>query len=316
VLDVERMMNDSWRASGRLRQLGPTRSTTSAVPLTPSTSPIRRAQRSAPKVGQAFYINYPDRRESSATMPSGSHHLNQTASIRPASRQQTCSLTAGNIDEAFWQAFLFVHFGKHSKAGWRLARDFYAGSGPQARWTWARVSRNLSRVSKWLEAQRPKWVKDGVRRHFGNHRKFESLKETGKAIESYVTWVGAPGHSKLIAKAIADVGPDRRAVFDHLYRSMASVWSFGRTARFDYLTLLGKLDLAPIDPASAYLVGATGPLDGVKQLFGRRSRKLRPHDLEEKLLELGNVLGVNQQVLEDAICNWQKSPKSFRPFRG
>jgi hypothetical protein len=30
-LDVERVMNDSWRASGRLRQLGPAGSTTSTV---------------------------------------------------------------------------------------------------------------------------------------------------------------------------------------------------------------------------------------------------------------------------------------------
>jgi Alpha-glutamyl/putrescinyl thymine pyrophosphorylase clade 3 len=226
------------------------------------------------------------------------------------------SIRAGDIDEACWHAFLFVHFGKHSKAGWRLARDFYAGGGPQTRWTWALVRKNPRKVTTWLATQRLKWAKDGVARHFGNHRKFESLKETGKAIESYVEWVGAPGHSKLIANAVADAGPDRRAVFDHLYKSMASVWGFGRTAKFDYLALLGKLNLAPIDPASAYLVGATGPLDGTKQLFGKAVKKLRAHDLDEKLLELGDALGVNQQVLEDAICNWQKSPASFRPFRG
>lgn len=47
-LDVERVMDDSWRASGRLQQ-GPIGSTTSAVLVTPSTSPMRRAPCSAPK---------------------------------------------------------------------------------------------------------------------------------------------------------------------------------------------------------------------------------------------------------------------------
>src|SRR5437773_11418448 len=31
---------------------------------------------------------------------------------------------------------------------------------------------------------------------------------------------------------------------------------------------------------------------------------------------LGACLGVGMQVLEDALCNWQKSPDTFKPFRG
>jgi hypothetical protein len=93
-------MNDSWRASGRLRQLGPTGSTTSTVLEHRRRHLFRRAPRSAPLAGQAFYINYPDRRESSTMMRSGSHHLNQTASIRPTSRQQTCSLTLRGLPVA------------------------------------------------------------------------------------------------------------------------------------------------------------------------------------------------------------------------
>lgn len=225
------------------------------------------------------------------------------------------AIRAGNADEAGWLAFLFVYFGKHSKAGWRLARDFYAGSGPQKHWTWSRVKKNPSIVGTWLATQRVLWAKDGIARHFGNHRKYESLAATASSIASYVDWVGV-SHLDLVAKAVAAAGPDRRAVFDHLYESMATVWRFGRTARFDYLALLGKLDLAPIEPARAYLVGATGPLSGTKLLFGKRANGLPTKTLEHMLLTLGDVLRVNQQVLEDAICNWQKSPAAFQPFRG
>ncbi len=31
----------------------------------------------------------------------------------------------GNIEEAFWLVFIFVHFGRSARTGWRLARDIY-----------------------------------------------------------------------------------------------------------------------------------------------------------------------------------------------
>ena len=35
----------------------------------------------------------------------------------------------GRIDEAFWLVFLSVHFGRHGRSGWRLARDVYGRLG-------------------------------------------------------------------------------------------------------------------------------------------------------------------------------------------
>ena len=68
-------------------------------------------------------------------------------------------------------------------------------------------------------------------------------------------------------------------VFDYLYRSMDAVASFGRMAKFDYLTMVAKLGLAPIEPGSTYMPGATGPLSGARLLFGkpesRRGRSRR-----------------------------------------
>jgi hypothetical protein len=84
-------------------------------------------------------------------------------------------------------------------------------------------------------------------------------------------------------------------------------------ARFDYLTMVGKLELAAILPGSTYLEGSSGPLDGARLLFGRNERA---QVLDAWLVELGEQLGVGMQVLEDALCNWQKSPNKFRPFRG
>jgi hypothetical protein len=89
---------------------------------------------------------------------------------------------------------------------------------------------------------------------------------------------------------------------------------FGRTARFDFLTLLSRLQLLPITPPRAYLEGATGPLSGAKLLFN--TSPTTPRMLDQRLTELDDHLHLGPDILEDALCNWQKSPEVFMPFRG
>ena len=101
---------------------------------------------------------------------------------------------------------------------------------------------------------------------------------TGAAVESYVRWVRHHRtHQMLVQEAQEQTGGDPRTTFDYLYRSMDDVVSFGRTAKFDYLTMIGKLQLAPIEPGSTYMQGATGPYQGALLLFGGNARaKLSP----------------------------------------
>jgi hypothetical protein len=232
----------------------------------------------------------------------------------------------GRIEEAFWLVFLSVHFGRNRHTGWRLARDVYGALGSSTPWDWARINSSPKRFCRWLAAQQAILKGgDGILRRFGNHRKYESLnaaspKWTGVAIESYVRWVGpSKSHQDLVQRALEQVGGDPRETFDYLYRSMSGVARFGRTARFDYLTMVGKLGLAPIEPGSTYMEGATGPRKGALLLFGGNMRsKLSPSELEAWLVQLEAHLELyfGMQVLEDALCNWQKSPGKFKPFRG
>jgi len=225
----------------------------------------------------------------------------------------------GNIEEAFWLIFLFVHFGKHARAGWRYAREVYGRLGGGGRWDWASTSADPSQFRAWLDSHLGDLKREGVARGFGNHRKRESLDAyspngTGAVVESYVVWVNPPRtYQELMEQALGHANGDPRGAFDHLYRSMETVRRFGRLARFDYLTMVGKLHLAPITPGSAYLQGSTGPVQGARLLFGG-------HDsaavLDLKLVRLEAQLNVGMQVLEDALCNWQKSPNKFKPFRG
>ena len=224
----------------------------------------------------------------------------------------------GNIDEAYWMVFLFVHFGKNSKAGWRYAREVYGRLGEGGRWDWAAVSSDPSAFRLWLDSRQAQLKRLGVPRGFGNHRKYQSLDAhsqygTGAAFESYVEWVGPPRtHQEMMSQVYRKAGTSPRKAFRELYDTMRIISSFGRTARFDYLAMVGRLELASILPDSPYLQGSTGPLKGARLLFGNHGS---PKQLNDWSIQLGRHLEVGMQEIEDSICNWQKSPTSFIPFR-
>jgi len=230
----------------------------------------------------------------------------------------------GETDEAWWLVFLSTHFGKHSIDGWRLVRDVYGKLGQGSLWDWVTISHNPAAFGSWLSANEATLRGgDGISRRFSNHRKYESLKAssangTSNIFASYVAWVAPPRtHAALVRDLHKTVGQDPHAVFAALYKSLDAVNRFGRLGKFDFLAMLGKLDIAPIVPGSTFLTGATGPLAGARLLFGgERDARLSARDLEANLIRFGQETGLGSQVLEDALCNWQKSPSSYVRFRG
>jgi hypothetical protein len=229
----------------------------------------------------------------------------------------------GNTDEAYWCVFLFIYFGKHPRGGWRYAREVYGRLGGGGRWDWTSTSSSPSTFRDWLRDNAPRIRRPGEPGGFGNHRKYESLdadsdRGTGAAVESYVRWIAPPrGHEEFFTTAYEENGRDPEKTFNWLYRSMKAVQSFGRTARFEYLATVGALGLAPIKPDKAYLADSTGPKTGAKLLFtDEANHDLSNRRLEELAVQLGLTLSIGMQELEDAICNWQKSPERFRAFRG
>ncbi len=232
----------------------------------------------------------------------------------------------GDAEEAIWLVFLAIHFGKALGSGWRLARDVYGRMGQGLPWTWATISANPDDFREWLATSYAALKGDGIPRNFGNHRKYETLRpdsrrSTANVVDSYISWVGpSRSHQSLLAAAKNACGDDPRRMFDHLYRSMSMVTSFGRTARFDYLTMLGKLELASISPGSTYMEGATGPVRGASLLFsGATHSRTDRASLDQWLVALDARLQLGpfgMQILEDAVCNWQKSPGKYLRFRG
>lgn len=223
-------------------------------------------------------------------------------------------------DEAFWLVFLATHFGKHRYDGWRACAEFYRGDGVEARWSFDRVVAEGASLARWLRRNSERFSG-----RFGNHRKYESTRADSarsldKIVASYIDWiVDSPQqcHESKFEEALEESEFDPKLAFENLFRSMDSVLSFGRTAKFDYLTMLSKVRLATIEPDSCHLRKATGPFAAAKLLFGARGSSARVRDaLDAKLIHFGAVIGLPMDVLEDSLCNWQKSPEEFVPFRG
>ncbi|MDI1309725.1 MAG: hypothetical protein PSV17_09875 [Methylotenera sp.] len=230
---------------------------------------------------------------------------------------------SGNLDEAFWLIFLATHFGKNGRTAWKLIRDVYWALGEGYCWSWQRVSQNPNYFTDWLRSNYDNLKNDGVARNFGNHRKYETLRPTSarstwRVVNSYISWIGQTrSHQAFLEVFYNSVGNDSKQLFQAMYNSMSSVLSFARTGKFDFLTTLSNLNIVPITADSTYLKGATGPLRGAKLLFGGSVLcNLRAGELEVMNNSLDEYLGVGMQVLEDSMCNWQKSPSHFIAFRG
>jgi len=224
-------------------------------------------------------------------------------------------LQRGNDDEAAWLLFLMTHFAKPADTGWLRLQDVYGRLGAGI-WDWKAVSANPAAFGNWMAAN---WQR--IRGKFGNHRKYETLRPTAtrsttRVVESYIAWVGTGGHRKLFAGFVHRSGNNPHTIFEALYRAIPMV-SFGRLAKFDYLSMIGRYGIAPIEAGSAYLDGATGPTRGARLLFDGRCDGPSPNqELQKQLDALDVKLGVGMRVIEDALCNWQKSPTDFKHFKG
>lgn len=232
-----------------------------------------------------------------------------------AERAVARHVQSGNVDEAGWLVFLMTHFARPADTGWLRLRDVYGRLG-EGIWDWPTVSADPAAFEAWLAAN---WRR--VRGKFGNHRKYQSLRPdaatgTGRVIRGYVEWVGSRGHRAMLADVVHRTGNDPHAIFDALYREMPLV-GFGRLGRFDYLAMLGRYRIAPVEAGSAYLDGATGPVSGARLLFdGAPDGPTSRGQLQTRLDELDRDLRVGMAVMEDALCNWQKSPGRFVHYKG
>jgi hypothetical protein len=217
----------------------------------------------------------------------------------------------GQRDEAVWLAFLCIHFGWTNRVRERSdsVRLFY-GKFEKGSWNWETVVQSPASVKSWM-------LKCGeaelAELKFGNHRKYETNNPRSPAgppavITSFVEWsrYNGGGSAWRAFDSATRANPTPEKAFAHLYQSLTPVKRFGRTAKFDFLCLLGNLGILDVTPGHCYLRGATGPKQGALLLVtGKKKGKLTTR-VQTTIEELRKALCVSVEAMEDALCNWQK----------
>lgn len=211
-----------------------------------------------------------------------------------------------NYDEACWLAFLLIHFGENYQSNWSFIRSFYSNNNGVFNLGWNQISQNPALIDIWIANINT----NGLRLKFGNHRKYESLSHLRQVIESYIAWVYQNGGHTGLFRPTGSITDEQ--LFQQLYATMP-LFRFGRLAKFDYLSILYKTGLANIKADSCHLRGSTGPLKGAKLLFGRN---IKPVQLDQIAMALAQHLNIGYQEMEDALCNWQKSPDQYTYYTG
>lgn len=226
--------------------------------------------------------------------------------------------TAGEVEEAIWLCFMAAMVGHHEADGWRRLKVIYQQFDGRTLWSWANVSADPLGFRTWLLDNLERLLgADGVKRRRGNHRKFCSpdprkRNNFADTVEAYVSliakWTSQRGW---VAAVYRSSGGDPELAFDLMFKTLDPVKNFGRLGCFDFLTRLGHLGLARVEPRSPFLVGATGPAQGANRLFTGNSAQ--PTRREARQLDylagrLAKHLGVTMSVIEDALCCWNKAP--------
>lgn len=226
----------------------------------------------------------------------------------------------GELDEAVWMTFVATHFGKHVEDAWKLASNVMGSFGAGPTWNFAAYAGQPAGFDAMLQARQADLADHKISGRFSNHRQYQSKKPDKIALvfSTFYDWLIADGDFNTKIRNIHQtVGQQPTVVFRALYRSMASVYGFGRLGNFDFLTMVGKLQLAPIDADSVHMSGATGPLSGAKLLVQTPgAAAMSPKQIEAVVDSLDETLHVGKQVLEDSLCNWQKSPNHYLYFSG
>jgi hypothetical protein len=217
----------------------------------------------------------------------------------------------GELDEACWLAFIAVHFGwdwDPDDDAANLIRTFYSRAGEGGRWEWQAARNSPQALESWI-AHHAKRLEAF---DFGNHRQHEQIDGTAAVFKSFIDWVSSTRRDGPYAALSSRMGHGATAeqAFDNIYRAF-HVHQFARLGKFDYLIMLKALGILNIRPRDCYLDGATGPLQGANLLFaGKRQRKCSAV-LSTKVEHLRAFLGIEPEIMEDALCNWQKKPKKL-----
>lgn len=214
-----------------------------------------------------------------------------------------------SLNSKAWYIYLATYFGKSDTSNWKLFNNAVF-----------REDGTLIDLESILENREE---------YFDYLRSFDFFKETKYS-----------NHRKYIAKSldgdrgvlrsmdyfldnINDFACSDPTDFHLVYKKSHKIPNFARMGAFDFTSSLCKCNLNIKDPESMYLEGSTGPLKALKDMLKlsglNKSSKAEQISFGNELLNWfmeNSDIEIAAQVIEDAICNWQKSPNHYERYFG
>lgn len=206
-----------------------------------------------------------------------------------------------------WIIYLATYFGKSNKSNWNL---FQRSAFDK--------NKNLFIIDDILEKKN--YYYDYLESFdffnnsaYSNHRKY-----TKKSLKG----INGVFHSMdYFLDNISNFVFSEYRTFDEVYKLSHNIPNFGRMAAFDFTASLAKCELNVMEPKSLYLHGSSGPIDGLNKLLkiSNNNTIINNYEFGDDLLKWfveNSEIKFIAQVLEDAICNWQKSPLTYKKYFG
>lgn len=213
-----------------------------------------------------------------------------------------------SLQNRIWIIYLATYFGKSNKSQWTLFNraTFYSN----------------------YDIVEFGWIKSDINEYFdylltfdffenctfSNHRKF-----TAKSLEGEK---GLFKSARYFMENIETYTPYNMMNFHDFFKASQKIPNFGRLAGFDFTSSLVKCGFNIYEPQSMYAEHSTGPLQALADLL-----KLTKNDssvgaakkLAKEMMEWfksNSEIFMLGQVLEDAICNWQKDKDKYIRYTG
>lgn len=207
-----------------------------------------------------------------------------------------------------WVLYIATYFGKSSKSKWELFNRATFDNN-RSIMLFENIQKDLDKYFKYLYSFD---FFDGCT--YSNHRKFTAKRMTGEK--------GVFGSMEYFVKNIDQYSVDNKMDFHSMYKLAEKIPNFGRLAAFDFSSSLVKCGLNIEEPNSMYAEHSTGPLDAIDLLLRLTNNKSSSNEKYKLCTDLmrwfedNTYIFMAGQVLEDALCNWNKNTSKYYKYTG
>jgi Alpha-glutamyl/putrescinyl thymine pyrophosphorylase clade 3 len=207
-----------------------------------------------------------------------------------------------------WVLYIATYFGKSNKSKWELFNRATFDNGASIM-LFENIQKDLNNYFKYLSSFN---FFDGCT--YSNHRKFTAKRLTGEN--------GVFVSMEYFVRNIDQYSVENNMDFHSMYKLAEKIPNFGRLAAFDFSSSLVKCGLNIEEPQSMYAEHSTGPLNAIDLLLRLTKHKSSSNakfklcsDLMKWFQENTKIF-MTGQVLEDALCNWNKNTSKYIKYSG